>query len=317
MSRRICVAFEYDGPRGPSPTTLRDLHRQHLFTVPFENLDIALGTPIRLDPDVLFDKIVVRKRGGFCYELNGLFHDLLTALGFRVEMLSARVGREDGSFSPEFDHMLLKVALDEPWLADVGFGDSFVNPLPLRAEGTETVEGEARFGVRELNGEWDVMRRDGKNAPVPLYRFTEVPRQLSDFAAMCRFHQTSPESHFTQNHVCSKALPDGRVTLSGMRLVITAMVSAGKACSRAKQSCAIVYCSISDRIRRRHRLVKAYRLNLREQLRCPGNSQLVSAGFRRWVSAGRANRQIRCGHSPGPRARGRRVAFSAEYHSSI
>ena len=217
--------IEYDGPRGPTAATLRNLHRQHLFTVPFENLDIALGTPIWLDPDALFDKVVIRKRGGFCYELNGLFHDLLAALGFRVEMLSARVRREDGSFSPEFDHMLLKVLLDEPWLADVGFGDSFLDPLPLRSEtaerATETAEGKSRFWVHSLNEDWDLIRDDGDKPPVAQYRFTEIPRQLNDFATMCHFHQTSPESHFTRNRICSKALPDGRVTISGMRLIVT------------------------------------------------------------------------------------------------
>jgi len=213
--------IQYDGPRDPSAATLRGLHRQHLFTVPFENLDIALGTPIQLDPGLLFKKIVVRKRGGFCYELNGLFHDLLTALGFRVEMLSARVSRPDGSLSPEFDHMLLKVTLDEPWLADVGFGDSFVNPLLLRADAPLSIEGYSRFSVAALNGAWELLRRDGGGMPVTLYRFAEVAHELSDFAPMCHFHQTSPQSHFTQNHVCSKALPDGRVTISGMRLIMT------------------------------------------------------------------------------------------------
>jgi N-hydroxyarylamine O-acetyltransferase len=215
------LRIQYDGPRDPSPATLRGLHRQHLFTVPFENLDIALGNRIVLDPELLFDKIVVRKRGGFCYELNGLFHDLLTALGFRVEMLSARVGRADGSFSPEFDHMLLKVTLDDPWLADVGFGDSFINPLLLRAEAPVSIEGYSRFSIAASKSAWDLLRRDGDGMPVTLYRFTEVPRELSEFAPMCHFHQTSPESHFTQNRVCSKALPDGRVTISGTRLITT------------------------------------------------------------------------------------------------
>jgi len=211
----------YDRPRNPSANTLRDLHRQHLFTVPFENLDIALGVPIVLEPKALFDKIVTRNRGGFCYELNGLFYELLTALGFQVEILSARVRREDGGFSPEFDHMLLKVSMEGPWIADVGFGDSFVDPLPMRSKVTKTVEDETRFGVRALNGEWDVIRRDSNGASVPLYRFTEVPRQLSDFDPMCLFHQTSPESHFTQKRVCTRALPDGRITVSGLRLIVT------------------------------------------------------------------------------------------------
>ncbi len=219
--KRYLRRIRYRGSTQPTAATLRNLHRQHLLTVPFENLDIALGTPIRLDPELLFDKIVVRQRGGFCYELNGVFHDLLAVIGFPVEMLSARVGRADGSFSPEFDHMLLKVTLEETWLADVGFGDSFMNPLLLRPETPESIEGDSRFSVVPSNDAWDLLRREGDGKPAALYRFTEVARALSEFAPMCHFHQTSPDSHFTQNRVCSKALPDGRVTVSGMRLITT------------------------------------------------------------------------------------------------
>src|SRR5258706_4705129 len=116
------------GQRGPTPaneTTLRSLHLAHLRTVPFENLDIHLGRDIVLDETRLFDKIVRQKRGGFCYELNGLFAELLGELGFRVTLLSARVVN-DGQVGPEFDHLALRVDLDRPWLCDVGFGDSFL-----------------------------------------------------------------------------------------------------------------------------------------------------------------------------------------------
>src|SRR5271169_1958548 len=138
--------IEYGGPRQPSAACLRALHRQHLFTVPFENLDIPLGNPISLDLAQLYDKIVVRRRGGFCYELNGLFCELLTAMGFQVQMLSARVCRAAGGFGPEFDHMLLKVELEEPWLADVGFGESFIHPIAFRAGGGDEVNGR-RYSV--------------------------------------------------------------------------------------------------------------------------------------------------------------------------
>jgi N-hydroxyarylamine O-acetyltransferase len=210
----------YAGSRMPSAETLRDLHRQHLYTVPFENLDIALGIPIRLDIEALFDKIVARERGGFCYELNGLFCELLTALGFRVEMLSARVRRGDGSFSREFDHMLLKVVLEELWIADVGFGDSSLDPVLVRREAIHQNSGPA-FAAHEADGAWDLVRWQSDGSYVPDYRFTETPRQLGDFREMCLFHQTSPESHFTQNRVCTKALPNGRITISGMRLIET------------------------------------------------------------------------------------------------
>jgi N-hydroxyarylamine O-acetyltransferase len=209
--------IQYDGPRDPSPATLRCLHRQHLFTVPFENLDIALGNPIHLAPDLLYDKIVLRRRGGYCYELNGLFHDLLQSLGFAVCLLSAQVRREDGGFGPDFDHMLLKVTLDGPWLADVGFGESFVDPLPLRPGARQTENGKL-FGVANQNGYWELFKQDNEGR-VPLYRFTDVPRRRSDFESMNRYQQASPESGFTRRRICTMPTPDGRITLSGMRLV--------------------------------------------------------------------------------------------------
>lgn len=210
--------LRYDGPRQPSFETFCALHRQHLFNIPFENLNIALGWPIQLDPDTLFDKIVVRRRGGFCYELNGLFYELLVAIGFQVARLSARVFRKDGTLSPEFDHMLLMVKLDQPYIADVGFGDSFVEPLPMIL--AETAD-HPEFAVVAAGEAWDVVRQQADAAVAPQYRFTNMPREMHDFAGMCHFHQTSPESHFTQNRICSLALPDGRVTLSGMRLIET------------------------------------------------------------------------------------------------
>ena len=211
--------IEYDGSREPSATSLRGLHRQHLFAIPFENLDIPLGTPIILDPALIYEKIVARHRGGFCYELNGLFCELLRALGFRVQMLSARVRREDGGFGPEFDHMLLKVQLDEPWLVDVGFGDSFVDPIVFHAGGADQVNGH-RYVVLPIDDEWQLLREDGKGK-VPLYAFHDVPHALSDYDDMCTFHQSSGQSHFTRSWICSRATPDGRITIANMRLIVT------------------------------------------------------------------------------------------------
>lgn len=211
--------IEYNGPRQPTAASLRALHCQHLFTVPFENLDIPLGSPISLDVPQLYDKIVVRRRGGFCYELNGLFCELLTAMGFQVHMVSARVCRAAGGLGPEFDHMLLKVELEEPWLADVGFGDSFLHPIAFRAGGADEVNGR-RYSVAPVGDEWQLLREDVKGQ-VPQYRFRDIPRRLSDYAGMCHFHQTSPESHFTQSWTCSRATPEGRITLANMRLIVT------------------------------------------------------------------------------------------------
>ncbi|MGE5735060.1 MAG: arylamine N-acetyltransferase family protein, partial [Acidobacteriota bacterium] len=124
----------YSGPTEPTAETLCWLHRAHMLTVPFENLDIALHRAILLDRDKFIKKIVGERRGGFCYELNGAFAALLEELGFEVTLLSARVPRQDGSESPEFDHLTLRVDLEEPWLADVWFGDFILEPLRLSVD---------------------------------------------------------------------------------------------------------------------------------------------------------------------------------------
>jgi N-hydroxyarylamine O-acetyltransferase len=200
---------------------LRALHTTHLLTVPFENLDIHLGRPIVLDQAALYAKIVARRRGGFCYELNGLFAALLRALGFSVTLLSARVSRPDGDFGPEFDHLTLLVEHDERWLADVGFGDSFREPLRLDAAGVQAHHGRA-YSLTHDADQWTVHWPDSDGHWQARYRFTLQPRHLNDFAGMCHVQQTSPDSSFTQRRICTRTTPDGRVTLSDLRLIITA-----------------------------------------------------------------------------------------------
>lgn len=211
----------YAGSLEPTIETLRGLHEAHYRAVPFENLDIGLGRPIALDEAALFAKIVGRRRGGFCYELNGLFAALLRALGFRVTLLSAGVlSRVHGVFGPEFDHLALRVDLTEPWLADIGFGEAFVHPLRLEARGEQQDPGGV-FGVAEREG-WHILEaRDGEGNWQPQYRFTLTPRSLAEFGAMCHYHQTSPDSGFTRHSTCSLPTSNGRVTLSDRRLIVT------------------------------------------------------------------------------------------------
>jgi len=213
--------IRYNGPRNPSAETLRRLHLAHLWAVPFENLSIHRGEPIVLDDEALFEKVVTRRRGGFCYELNGLFAALLRELGFEVAMLSAGVYRGDGTFSPEFDHMALRVDLEEPWLADVGFGECFREPLRLDSR-EEQVEGRVAYRIDPgEDGRRVLARRDENGEWKPEYRFGLRHYAYADYAEMCRFHQNSPDSHFTHNRICSLATPDGRVSLSGMKLITT------------------------------------------------------------------------------------------------
>lgn len=210
--------INYDGPTEPTAETLRELHRAHLLAVPFENLDIHLGREIILDAGLLYAKVIERRRGGFCYELNGAFAGLLRALGFDVKMLAAGVGRADSSFGPLFDHMALLVETDGPWLADVGFGEGFREPL--RLDESEQAQAFGAYRIRR-DDEWYILeRRDGDTWP-PEYRFTLQPYEYADYAEMCRYHQTSPQSSFTQKRVCTLATPEGRVTLSNNRLITT------------------------------------------------------------------------------------------------
>jgi len=211
----------YAGPTKPTSEVLSSLHRCHMLSVPFENLDIGLGRRIVCDEDSFLRKIVDRQRGGFCYELNGAFAALLRDLGFTVTLLSARVPREDGSDGPEFDHLALQVDLEEPWLADVGFGDSFLDPLRLQT-GIEQPEGRRSYRLLvDHHSLLHMEMREPDAAWKGQYSFTLIPRQLSEFAPMCRYHQTSPESPFTRKKVCSEATLDGRITLSGWKLIQT------------------------------------------------------------------------------------------------
>jgi N-hydroxyarylamine O-acetyltransferase len=210
----------FNGSTDPSPETLRRLHLAHLFTVPFENLDISLGRSITCDESRFLHKIVELHRGGFCYELNGAFAALLRKLGFQVTLLSARVAREDGSASPDFDHMALRVDLDEPWLADVGFGDSFLEPLRLNTEAPQEQRG-GPFRIVPVGDVMIVQRQLADATWKSLFQFTMQPHRLEDFEPRCRFQQTSPESHFTRQRVCTLPTADGRITLSDLKLIST------------------------------------------------------------------------------------------------
>ncbi|GAB3874082.1 arylamine N-acetyltransferase family protein [Terrabacter terrigena] len=215
-------------PEAPTLAALASLHRAHLLTVPFESLDIGLGRPIRLDRASLLTKIVDERRGGYCYELNGLFALLLRRLGYAVDLVSARVAMADGGLTDEFDHLALVVTSPgladgvpaEAVLADVGFGDGFVEPLPL-VDGFERRERGLTVGLARRGDLWvSRERRDGEDWR-DRFVFTTTPHPLDDFAARNEWQQTSPESHFTRSRLASLLTPTGRVTLSGNRLITT------------------------------------------------------------------------------------------------
>ena len=231
--------------------TLRGLHRAHMLTVPFENLDIVpLRRPIQLTDLALWDKIVVRRRGGFCYELNGMFAWLLKQIGFEVTYLNGRVFNRQGKPGMDFDHLTRLVrAPGEParrlprwprasgmaqsrrppsgrrheaaWLADVGFGDSFTEPLNFEERG-EQVQGLRAYRLEQTSEGCIVWQRAYDGAWKREYFFDLQPRKFpEDYEAGCLYHQTSSNSSFTKGSVISRATPDGRVSLEDGRLIVT------------------------------------------------------------------------------------------------
>ncbi|MFE2421085.1 arylamine N-acetyltransferase [Streptomyces hokutonensis] len=212
-------------PALPTADVLRELHLRHLQTVPFENLSVHLGEEIVLDEKPLLDKVVGAGRGGFCYELNGLFGALLAALGFEVALLSARVYGDGGRLGIPYDHLALRVRTVDGsvWLADVGFGTHSHYPLAFEERGEQADPG-GEFRIAASAGDGDVAEtdldvvRNGK----PEYRLEVRPRVLGDFVAGAWWHSTSPVSHFTRSLVCSRLTEDGgRITLSGRGLTVT------------------------------------------------------------------------------------------------
>lgn len=212
--------INYAGPLKPDAETLHQLQVAHLLAVPFENLSIHAGEPIVLNDAALFDKIVGHRRGGFCYELNGLFAWLLRELGFEVHILSAAVANAEGKWGPEFDHMTLMVPLEKRWLVDVGFGDSFVEPLLLDERGVQT-QGQRSYQIIDIDDRCVLQQKEAGGQWKQQYRFTLEPHVYRDYEEMCHYQQTSPESHFTQRLVCSRLTTDGRVTISQNRLITT------------------------------------------------------------------------------------------------
>jgi N-hydroxyarylamine O-acetyltransferase len=204
-------------PAATDAVSLRELHRAHLLAVPFENLSIHLDERISLAENDLLDKIVRRRRGGFCYELNGAFAMLLTALGYGVTLTAARVYGGAG-LGPPFDHLALLCTADDggPWLVDVGFGSHSTYPLRFERR-DEQLDPAGRFTlVDTADGDVDVVK-DGQ----PQYRIELRPRSLADFTPTCWWQQTSPDSHFTRSTICSRLDGDGRISISGRTLIET------------------------------------------------------------------------------------------------
>jgi N-hydroxyarylamine O-acetyltransferase len=211
----LLVRIDYAGSLAPDENTLASLQDCFNYSIPFENLDIHMGVRLVLDLDAIWDKIVHRQRGGWCYELNETFLYLLQSLGYSAFRAPAEVlGSDHGD---PYSHQVSIVTLSENWFVDVGFGTTFSSPLLLNTENPQSCRSGV-FRVLHRQGVY-LIEREEEGGWHPLLRFAAAECRRMQFESRCNWLQTSPESHFTRKRLCSKLTPKGRWTLSGNRLL--------------------------------------------------------------------------------------------------
>lgn len=215
--------IHYPGTPAVSAGTLFALHQAHALTIPFENLDVVNGVPIRLDQERFYRKMVGTKRGGLCFEVNGLFKLVLDHIGFGSWFVGCQVYfPPDDAMGPELGHVAIVTRLHGVlYLVDVGFGRGLLQPLALDFSGPQFQLG-TWYRLSTLPEGAILLERsaDGQEYQ-KMYKFTMAPRLLSDFEEACRYHQTCPDAPFTRQPLCSRPTPEGRITLTGSSLVIT------------------------------------------------------------------------------------------------
>jgi N-hydroxyarylamine O-acetyltransferase len=205
--------INYSGATDVSYETLRNIHRAHLLNITYENLDIHRGLSLPLDEGHFYRKIVEQRRGGWCYEMNGLLAWALREIGFPVTLLAGTVNREISGSDAEGNHLCLLVELEQPYLADVGFGNGILEPLPLQER-----EHHQRHFTYRLHREGEYWHFTNHPDTGPGFDFTLQSYTLNDFAARCHYLQTSPESGFVRVTVCHRQTPEGFVSLKGVML---------------------------------------------------------------------------------------------------
>ena len=216
--------IRYTGPREVSSATLHGLHLAHTHTVPFENLDIHLGRPLSLEAVDLFTKIVTRKRGGYCYEVNGAFALLLQALGFQMQGLLARVLypalHGPALLRPRAHRLALVTIEDDAWIADVGFGQNSLRaPIRLTPD-VVAQQGPEIFRLRNEAGQTFILQKLLEGHWQDLYAFTLEPFLPVDYLPLNYWNSTSPDSPFTQRKVCTMPTTTGRIVAVDMEFKI-------------------------------------------------------------------------------------------------
>jgi N-hydroxyarylamine O-acetyltransferase len=204
----------FDGVPSPDLAGLHAIHAAHAAAFPFENAETQMGRVPSFDPQAIFDKLVGARRGGWCYELNGLLARALTAIGFAVRRISAGVVRPDGEVAAG-THLALIVEADGPWLVDAGFGSWVGAPVPLRP-GTWAMP-PWPVTLARVEDQWQLsVDLDGR---VMAYRFADAPADEALMARMCTWQGSDPESIFVQNFLAQRRQGTRNVTLRGRMLI--------------------------------------------------------------------------------------------------
>jgi N-hydroxyarylamine O-acetyltransferase len=192
---------------------LRAVHAAHLLAIPYENIDVQLGRTVTIERPAIYEKIVARKRGGWCYEMNGLLGWALDALGFDVRRATGAVMREVSGEAAVANHLVLRVELPQGiYLADVGFGDGPREPMPVAAGAFHSHGFD--FGLRRLDDRWWRFSNDPSGG-APTFDFNLDAADENQLAEKCAFLQTSPSSPFVQNLVAQRHVADGVQILRG------------------------------------------------------------------------------------------------------
>lgn len=212
----------YKGPATPTLETLRALHALHPATIPFENVDVLLDRGVSLDPDAVWTKLITAKRGGYCYEQNGLLKRVLTAMGYEVEGLIARVRWQAPPGAPERprSHMALRVTLGgEPWLVDVGFGGCVLTQ-PLRLQtGVIQATPHGAFRLSDENREY-LLEAELEGRWAPLYVLSPHAQNDVDYEMANWWTSTHPTSRFRQHLSAARTTPKARFALLDNRLTV-------------------------------------------------------------------------------------------------
>jgi N-hydroxyarylamine O-acetyltransferase len=202
----------FEGTPRPDLDKLTRLHRGHVENIPYENLDVQFARSVSRDPAAIFDKIVTRGRGGWCYEMNGLLSWALREIGFEVTHMAGGVMRAAAGDAKTGNHLVLLVALERPYVADVGFGDGLLEPVPLAA-GPIRQRGFA-FALEDLGQGWWRFHNDPGGAAASFdFEAKRADEALLD--EKCRWLQSEPASPFVQNAVVQRHRPDGFAVMRG------------------------------------------------------------------------------------------------------